>query len=122
MIGAFCINLDISAIVDTSKLFQELSYITPADDNQKEKSDIDVNDVIQIIDQLIDQTVQEVNIPVSHMKKEDFIKMMSFMDDRGVFLIKGAVEKVANKLNLSKYTVYGYLKEVDQTKKTTRRI
>jgi predicted transcriptional regulator YheO len=31
------------------------------------------------------------------------------MDKKGVFLIKGAVEKVAEKLNISKVTVYSYL-------------
>ena len=34
------------------------------------------------------------------------------MDDKGVFLIKGAIDKVAERLNISKVTVYSYLDEI----------
>lgn len=117
LIGAICLNIDISAIKDAGKFFEEFAYFNHYEASPKEKIEIDGNDVIQIIEQLIDQTVKESEIPTSHMKKEDFIRMIHFMDSKGVFLIKGAVEKVAEKLGISKYTVYGYLKEVAQLKK-----
>jgi predicted transcriptional regulator YheO len=34
------------------------------------------------------------------------------MDQKGIFLIKGAIDKVAEKLNISKVTVYSYLDEI----------
>lgn len=34
------------------------------------------------------------------------------MDQRGVFLVKGAIDRVAEKLGISKVTVYSYLDEV----------
>ena len=34
------------------------------------------------------------------------------MDSRGVFLVKGAIDRVAEKLQISKVTVYSYLDEV----------
>ncbi|MDW7740610.1 MAG: helix-turn-helix domain-containing protein [Bacillota bacterium] len=43
--------------------------------------------------------------------KEDKIKIVSLLDDRGVFLVKGAVEQVAKDLVVSKYTIYNYLEE-----------
>lgn len=36
------------------------------------------------------------------------------LDERGVFLVKGSVDIVSTKLNISKYTIYNYL---DQIKK-----
>jgi predicted transcriptional regulator YheO len=46
------------------------------------------------------------------MKKEDFLKIIKFLDEKGVFLIKNSIEWVAKKLNISKFTIYAYLKEV----------
>lgn len=37
------------------------------------------------------------------------------MDDKGVFLIKGAIDKVAERLNISKVTVYSYLDKIKKT-------
>ena len=36
----------------------------------------------------------------------------SFMDDKGIFLVKGAIDKVAACMGLSKVTIYGYLDTV----------
>lgn len=34
------------------------------------------------------------------------------MDEKGVFLVKGAIDKVAASMGLSKVTIYSYLDEV----------
>ena len=38
--------------------------------------------------------------------------MIRFMDDKGIFLVKGAIDKVAACMGLSKVTIYGYLDTV----------
>lgn len=47
------------------------------------------------------------------MEKEDKIEIIKYLDQRGAFMIKGAVDQVADKLNVSRYTIYNYLKEID---------
>ena len=64
-----------------------------------------------ILDHIISQTIQESGKLPENMKKKDFLKLIKFMDEKGVFLIKNSVDWVAKKLKLSKFTVYGYLKE-----------
>ena len=44
--------------------------------------------------------------------KEDRLELIRFMDERGVFLVKGSMEYVAGKLGLSKVTLYGYLDKI----------
>jgi predicted transcriptional regulator YheO len=39
-------------------------------------------------------------------------KIICFMDEKGVFLVKGAIEKVAASMGLSKVTIYSYLDEI----------
>ena len=43
------------------------------------------------------------------MTKQDNLEIIKFMDDKGIFLVKGAIDKVASCLGLSKVTIYGYL-------------
>lgn len=43
------------------------------------------------------------------MKKEDNIRTVKIIDEKGGFLIKGAINKVANKLSGSRHTIYNYL-------------
>ena len=38
------------------------------------------------------------------------------MNDKGLFLIKGAADKVAERMNISKVTVYSYLDEIRKAK------
>ena len=58
-----------------------------------------------------------VNYDVSGRKKQgltkqDNLEMIRFMDDKGIFLVKGAIDKVAACMGLSKVTIYGYLDTV----------
>lgn len=43
------------------------------------------------------------------------------MEKKGVFLIKGSIDKVKEKMNISKVTVYSYLDEIKNGKLITKR-
>jgi len=40
--------------------------------------------------------------------------MIRFMEQKGIFLIKGTIDRVAEKLKISKVTVYSYLDEIKE--------
>jgi predicted transcriptional regulator YheO len=50
------------------------------------------------------------------MEKDDKIEVIKYLDQKGAFMIKGAVDHAAEKLNVSRYTIYNYLKEVEKNK------
>lgn len=52
------------------------------------------------------------NRDIGNLKRKDNIGLIRFMDEKGVFLVKGAIDKVAESLDLSKVTIYSYLDEV----------
>ena len=56
------------------------------------------------------------------MTKEEKVKVVEMLDDRGIFLVKGAVDVVALALAVSKYTVYNYLEEARALKGNRRTI
>jgi predicted transcriptional regulator YheO len=110
VIGAFCVNFDVEA-VQQMQYFMDSFLSTPvvAEANE-EQANPDIDNVEEIVDGLIQQLIQN-NAHVA-MKRHERIELIRFMDEKGIFLMKGAVEKVAEQLGISKVTVYSYLDEI----------
>ncbi|ASS96558.1 helix-turn-helix transcriptional regulator [Peribacillus simplex] len=110
VIGAFCINFDVEAL-NQMQQFMNTFLATQVEVQENEtKSDDDIENVEGIVDQLIQQIIQNSVHPV--MKRHEKIELIRFMDEKGIFLMKGSVEKVASLLGISKVTVYSYLDEI----------
>lgn len=110
VIGAFCINFDVEAL-NQMQQFMSTFLSTQVEAREDEtKSDDDIENVEGIVDQLIQQIIQNSVHPV--MKRHEKIELIRFMDEKGIFLMKGSVEKVASLLGISKVTVYSYLDEI----------
>jgi predicted transcriptional regulator YheO len=110
VIGAFCINFDVEALNQMQQFMNTfLSTQVEVHENGM-KSDDDIENVEGIVDQLIQQIIQNSVRPV--MKRHEKIELIRFMDEKGIFLMKGSVEKVASLLGISKVTVYSYLDEI----------
>lgn len=67
------------------------------------------HDVNILLDELIEQSVQMVGVPVTLMTKDDKIKAINFLNDAGAFLITKSGDKVAKYFGISKYTLYSYV-------------
>jgi len=50
------------------------------------------------------------------MQKEDKVEVIRYLQKKRRFLVKGAIEKVAKRLNVSRYTLYNYLSEIKSEK------
>jgi predicted transcriptional regulator YheO len=112
-VGAFCINFDIDDLQKTNDFLNEFVRIENEDVTKEESEESDIVDnVWDIVSNLIHYAVEESSVPVSEMDKEDKFKIVSFLYDKGLFLIKGSMDEVARSLNISKVTVYGYLDEI----------
>lgn len=110
VIGAFCINFDVEALKQMQQFMNTfLSSQVEVQENET-KSEDDIENVEGIVDQLIQQIIQNSVHPV--MKRHEKIELIRFMDEKGIFLMKGSVEKVASLLGISKVTVYSYLDEI----------
>ena len=48
---------------------------------------------------------------VRELSRKKLIELVKFMDDKGIFLVRGSMEKVADLLGVSKVTLYSYLDE-----------
>ncbi|MGH2360547.1 MAG: helix-turn-helix domain-containing protein, partial [bacterium] len=62
--------------------------------------------------QIIRDALGETGKLPKYMERDDRLKAVSLMQERGLFLIRGGVERAAAALGISRFTLYSYLKEV----------
>ena len=116
VVGSLCVNIDISYMKDLMEKFVSMMGIEePEKEPEEEKEEVAVLPNIQeIVDDIIEHTIGDQNI--DEMSRDQKIDLIRFMNDKGLFLIKGAADKVAERMNISKVTVYSYLDEIRKTK------
>lgn len=117
VIGAFCINFDIDTFINMQAFMNMFLSDNTYTSEEVEVQTIDSFDnVSDIIDTLIENTVG--NVDIKQMKRSENIELVRFMHDKGIFLAKGSVDKVAKRLQVSPVTVYSYLDEIKKKKRT----
>lgn len=115
VIGCFCINFDITELVGARSVLNDIMKIS--EDFQERQSDSkNLNVVSVVLTDLVKETLDEVGKPIIYLSKDDKVMMVDRLDQKGAFLIKGAIDYVANVLCVSRYTIYNYLDEIRETK------
>ena len=61
------------------------------------------------LDRLIDQVERELGAPLPKLSRQDKQNAIRLLDQRGAFILRRAVEDVADAMNVSRITVYNYL-------------
>ncbi len=104
--GIFAINYDITGLLMIESAVKPL--ITPEQGERDEPERI-VQNVNDLLDELIEQSVQLAGKPVALMNKDDKVKAIQFLNDTGAFLITKSGDKVSKYFGISKYTLYNYI-------------
>ncbi|SEI11984.1 Predicted transcriptional regulator YheO, contains PAS and DNA-binding HTH domains [Halobacillus karajensis] len=110
VIGAFCINFDVEALHQIQQLMNTFLPTPDVGEEKEEKRSPEVENVEEIVDGLIHQIIQNSAHPA--MKRHEKVELIRFMDEKGIFSMKGSIDKVADLLGISKVTVYSYLDEI----------
>ncbi|MBR8464838.1 PAS domain-containing protein [Campylobacter sp. faydin G-140] len=109
VVGAVCLNIDISLANAAFLNLQEFLGKAEIQNTQK-KSENEPDNVMKILENLIDKIISKNNN--KKLKKDEKKELVAFMDKKGVFAIKGAIDMVAARLGVSKVTIYGYIDEI----------
>ena len=67
-----------------------------------------------MVTDLIDKIIGDKD--VSRLRREEKLELIRFMDQKGIFLMKGAVDQVWTRMGISRVTVYSYIDEVRDKK------
>lgn len=122
VIGCLCLNRDISHWTAARNLLTQLCETRPLpDEPEPGGSETFVHDVEELLRGTINEILAQEHTPIKFMDKSDKVRVVLALDARGIFLIRGAVEAVAQALNVSRYTIYNYLDEGRQSEPEGRR-
>lgn len=102
----FSINYDTTSLLAAEHVLHKL---TMTEDSQNENPEIIPKDVNGLLDDLIQESVKLVGRPVSLMTKDDKIKAIQYLNNKGAFLITKSGDKISKFFGISKYTLYSYI-------------
>lgn len=102
----FAVNYDISGLMVIDRSIRTL--IETESELERTPEPI-IHNVQDLLDSLIQQSVELVGKPVALMNKEDKMEAIRFLNDKGAFLITKSGDKVSKYFGISKYTLYNYI-------------
>lgn len=103
--GIFCINYDLTEMMMAQSIINGIVQ-TGGPGSEPEHIPTNVN---ELLDDLLEKSVQLVGKPVAMMNKDDKVRAIAFLNDAGAMLITKSGDKIAKYFGISKYTLYSYL-------------
>ncbi len=105
--GALCINVDVSGLLKAQDWIQEAlgSSVTTIDERFERSVD-------EVLETLIQNAISSVGKSPGDMTREEKVAIVAYLEAKGAFLIRYSVERVAELLGMTKYTIYNYLDEI----------
>lgn len=108
-IGIFSINYDITLMLAMEETLRQ--FTATAEETRSDAPEPIAQNVSDLLDELIEQSVKRVGKPVALMTKEEKVKAIGFLNDTGAFLITKSGGRVCKYFGISKYTLYSYMEE-----------
>ncbi len=107
LIGALCINIDTAPITAQIAYLQSFLPQLPKKETAAPNEDLPLSAMmIRLIDSVLG------NSQPKNLNRDEKIEKVRFMEEKGIFLMKGGIDIVAEKLGVNKVTIYSYLDEI----------
>jgi predicted transcriptional regulator YheO len=119
-VAALCVNADLTAWSRLRDLMETMAgpasgiAVTAGQAGSAGSGERFAHDVEELASHLISDTLVSVGVPVDLMRKEHKLAVVARLRERGMFLLKDAVETVAAALGVTRFTIYNYLNELDE--------
>lgn len=105
---ALGINFDFTDLVQTNKLLLQLMNV--GGDLQSAISKAGEG----MLSTLFEECLAIIGKPIDAMKKRDRLKLIKLLKQKNVFEIHKSVPYVSEQLNVSRFTIYNYLHELEE--------
>lgn len=109
--GLLGVNLDVSSLTHAQRALGALTT-APQEQETADTEEIFATDIREVVAGMISKALAEAATAPAQMTREDKMEVVKRLEERGTFLVKRAAEQVAEALDLSRFTVYSYLKEI----------
>lgn len=112
IIGMLGINTDLSTFTKMHRMLTRMLAVEDAlSDGTESKSAKDKEfSVKEMVESVIEQVMNTYAADVSHMTGDEKKDVVEILNEKGVFLLKGTIAEVAQRLDVSEQTIYRYLK------------
>lgn len=108
VIGSLCVNIDMTHLAIAQSVLSDMLAISDKRESDKTEESFPPT-VSDLMEQMVADCLHKTGKPIALMQKEEKIQFIHELDEMGLFLIKGAVQHVADLLDVTKFTIYNYL-------------
>jgi predicted transcriptional regulator YheO len=119
LLGMLCINIDTSKYDELSKAILRLAGLGPFDQSERLLESPETENFYASMDEIIKSVLQEMGmdeVSKSQLSQEDRLRIIERLMEHGIFLLRGAVSSVSEKLRCSEASIYRYIAMVNKKK------
>lgn len=124
LLGMLCINIDDSSYVEISRMLLALGGVPmepkesgAGPDSRSMEPESFYEDVEDITQTVIAEYFSGKNeVPTERLNQAEKMDIVRRLEEKGVFMVKGSVSKVAGKLSMSDASMYRYLSKIEKEK------
>ncbi|MCM3745402.1 PAS domain-containing protein [Sporosarcina luteola] len=109
VIGYLGINFDITAFSMVSQVIKEFTAVPAEEDDGNHLNESYAKNIDEVFHHLITSVTLEIGIPIPEMSRNERIRFVQKLEEKGAFLIQGSSDRIAKVLGVSKQTIYNYL-------------
>lgn len=111
--GVLGLNVDVSELVQAQRTLANLTAVGRAGgDATSAREEIFAGDIRDVVSGMVTKILNEIGKMPASMTREEKMEVVRRLEDRGAFLVKRSAEQIAEALDLSRYTIFSYLKEI----------
>ncbi|MDQ2585388.1 DNA-binding protein [Saccharothrix yanglingensis] len=111
LIGALCVNLDVTALRQAGDLLAAMTGAAPP----ALPTTTFTNDFDEVVDAVVRAGELACGKPVDGLNRAERLVLLRALDDRGVFAVRNAVTRVAARLGVSRSGLYADLADSRRT-------
>lgn len=108
LIGALCINIDVSAINRATGVLSDLLGLSLVAESPVPTTDFS-GELDQVLESLIERAERANAVPASALGRDQRLELVRSLNDAGVFALRGAPARVAKRLGISRTGLYNDL-------------
>ncbi|WP_447740143.1 helix-turn-helix transcriptional regulator [Pseudomonas laurentiana] len=103
--ASLCVNTDVTGLDAAMSFLQQLQPLGASAPAVNEPADMEL-----LMSEIIQASLQRSG--QGRMNKQAKVEAVRVMQERGLFIVKGGVEKAASALGVTRYTIYNYLEHL----------
>lgn len=109
LIGLICVHLDATRASALLMAAEQFFRVTDTDEQVDEFFGAEPEEIFRVT---MDELAASRGMPLNKLSKDEKIDVIRELMERGLFSVKGGVQRAARELGNSKFTIYAYMREV----------